>query len=289
MKYNLPKDYYSTYLKKLEAVTADDVLAMSKKYIKPDKSYIVVVGNQDDVVGNLRKLNVAGGMQYFDNQGNKVEAPKRSIVGMNGQQVVDNYIKAIGGKQAVANIKTLKTVAEGSIQGQPMKMTFVSTVNDQAKMKVEAGGMVMQKIIYSKGAGVQEAMGQKQPLGEAEIEGMKESGLPVKEAHFEEMGVKLVLKSIEVLDGVEAYKVIATSPSGKETTYYFDADTGLKIQEMTSAAGMTVTSKFTDYKEVDGVKFPHKLTQLGVAPIPLVLVVKEIKVNVPLAEDEFKF
>ena len=289
MKYNLPKDYYATYLKKLSAVNADDVLAMSKKYIKPDKAYVVVVGNQDDVVSGLRKLNMPGGVQYFDNQGNKVEPPKRSIAGMSAQQVVDNYIKAIGGKDAVAKVKTLKTIAEGSIQGQPMKMTFLSTVNDQAKMKVEAGGMVMQKIIYSKGAGIQEAMGQKQPLGEAEIENMKESGVPVKEAQFAKMGVKLALKSIEVLDGKEAYKVLVTSPSGRETTYYFDADTGLKLQEMTSQGGLTVTSKFDDYKEVDGVKFSQKLTQLGVAPFPLEFKVTEMKVNVPLAEDEFKY
>jgi len=289
MKYNLPKDYYATYLKKLGAVTADDVLAMSRKYIKPNQSYIVVVGNQDDVIDNLRKIAPEGGMQYFDNQGNKIEPPKRSIAGMSAQQVIDNYIDAIGGKDAVAKIKTLKTVAEGSIQGQPLKMTFVSTVNDQAKMKVEAGGMVMQKIVYSKGAGVQEAMGQKQPLGEAEIEGMKESGVPVKEVKFAEMGTKLVLKSVEVLDGVEAYKVLVTSPSGKETTYYFNADTGLKMQEMTSQGEMTITSKFSDYKEVDGVKFAHKLTQLGVAQFPLEFKVTEMKANVDLPEDEFKF
>ncbi len=289
MKYNLPKDYYATYLKKLGAVTSDDVLAMSRKYIKPNQSYIVVVGNQDDVVDKLRKIAPAGGVQFFDNQGNKIEPPKRSIEGMSAQQVVDNYIKAIGGKAAVAKIKTIKTIAEANIQGQPMKMTFVSTDNDQSKVLVEAGGMVMQKIIYSKGAGVQEAMGQTQPLGKEEIEGLKESGVPVKEAHFAELGIKLVLKGIEVLDGVEAYKVVATSPSGKETTYYFNADTGLKMQEMTSKGGMTITSKYEDYKEVDGVKFAYKLTQLGVAPFPLEFKVTEIKTNLPLAEDEFKF
>jgi len=287
MKYNLPKDYYATYLKKLEAVTAEDVLEMSKKYIKPSNSYIIVVGNQDDVVANLKRIAPAGGVHYFDSQGSKVEPPKRSIAGMTAQQVVDNYIQAIGGKDAVAKIKTIRSVAEGNIQGQPMKMTFLSTIYDQSKMEVSAGGMVMQKIIYSKGAGIQEAMGQKQPLGETEIEGMKESGVPIKEARFAEMGIKLALKSIEVVDGVEAYKVLATSPSGKETTYYFNADTGLKMQEMTSQAGMTVTSKYEDYKEVDGVKFSHKLTQLGVAPFPLEFKVTELKTNVILDEDAF--
>lgn len=288
MKYHLPKDYYATYLQKLSAVTADDVLAMSKKYIKPNEAFVVVVGNQDDVVGKLKGLGLAGGMQYFDAKGNKIEPPKRSIAGVTAQSVLDNYIKAIGGKAAVDKIKNIKTVAKGSVQGQPMMMTFVSTVNDQAKMEVSVGGMVMQKIVYSDGKGVQEAMGQKAPLGASEIAGMQESGVPVKEAMFDKLGIKLELKGVEVIDGVEAYKVLATNAVGKKTTIYFNADTGLKMQEVSAEQGMTITSKFSDYKVVNGVKFPHKLVQLGAAPFPLEFTVSEIKTNLPLTADDFK-
>ncbi len=288
MMYHLPKDYYATYLKRLSAVTEDDVLAMSKKYIKPDKAYYIVVGNQDDVVAGLEKLGMPGGVQYFDNQGNKIDPPKRSITGMTAQQVIDAYLKAIGGKDAVKKIKNAKIVAEGNIQGQPMMMTFVNTTDDQAKMELSVNGMLMQKIIYNHNAGLQEAMGQKQPLSGGDLDGMKENGVPVKEVMFDVLGVKTVLKGVEILDGVEAYKIIATNPSGKETSLYYDANTGLKLQEMTTSHGMTITSKFGDYKEVEGVKFPYKLTQLGAAAVPLEFKVKEVKTNIALKADDFK-
>ncbi|NPA37775.1 MAG: insulinase family protein, partial [Chlorobi bacterium] len=44
-KYNLPDDYYKTYLQKLAAVTPDDVQAMAKKYIQPNHAVILAVGD----------------------------------------------------------------------------------------------------------------------------------------------------------------------------------------------------------------------------------------------------
>jgi predicted Zn-dependent peptidase len=53
-KYGLPKDYYETYLQKLNAITAADVQALAKKIIRPKNCYITVVGNKEIA----EKLNV---------------------------------------------------------------------------------------------------------------------------------------------------------------------------------------------------------------------------------------
>ncbi|WP_316834912.1 pitrilysin family protein [Pedobacter nutrimenti] len=52
---NLPKDFYRTYLQKLNAVTADDVLRVSKKYFSYDNARIVIVGKTDDFLPGLIK------------------------------------------------------------------------------------------------------------------------------------------------------------------------------------------------------------------------------------------
>ncbi len=287
MKYNLPKDYYANYLRKLSAVTPEDVLAMSKKYIKPEQAYIVVVGNQDKVIKSMKGMAPAGGVNFYDINGDKVEAPKRSIVGLTAQKVIDDYILAIGGADAVHKVKNIKSVFEASMQGQTIKLETVSSVDDRALVTVSMGGNVMQKIVYANGKGVQEAMGQKMPMSENEITGMKEKIYPVKEAVFDKLGVKMELKGIENLDGKEAYKVITTAPSGKVITVYFDADTGLKLQEMLSEQGMNIVSKFSDYKAVNGVKFPFTISQTGMAPMPIVFKAKSMEANVTLKDDDF--
>lgn len=52
---DLPKDFYQTYLQKVNAVTADDVLRVSKKYFSYDQARIVIVGKQDQFVPGLTK------------------------------------------------------------------------------------------------------------------------------------------------------------------------------------------------------------------------------------------
>lgn len=53
---NLPKDFYRTYLQKINAVTADDILRVSKKYFGYDDARIVIVGNQEKFVPGLKKM-----------------------------------------------------------------------------------------------------------------------------------------------------------------------------------------------------------------------------------------
>jgi zinc protease len=54
-----PLDYYQTYLDKIRAVTADDILRVAKKYLKPEELTIFVVGKSADLdkpLGDLGKV-----------------------------------------------------------------------------------------------------------------------------------------------------------------------------------------------------------------------------------------
>ncbi|MBS0028176.1 M16 family metallopeptidase [Chitinophaga sp. 22321] len=61
---NLSKDYYCTYLQKVNAVTADDVLRVSGKYFNYNNMRIIVTGRAEDVLSGLRKLGYA--VKQFD-------------------------------------------------------------------------------------------------------------------------------------------------------------------------------------------------------------------------------
>jgi len=60
----LPKDFYRTYLQKINAVTADDVLRVSKKYFGYDDVRVVIVGKQEVILPGLKKLPYA--VNLFD-------------------------------------------------------------------------------------------------------------------------------------------------------------------------------------------------------------------------------
>jgi len=51
---DLPKDFYRTYLQKINAVTPEDILRVSKKYFSADNAKIVIVGKAEKFVPGLK-------------------------------------------------------------------------------------------------------------------------------------------------------------------------------------------------------------------------------------------
>ena len=56
--YRLPNDYFSTYVQKIQAVTAADVERVAQKYIAPGKFAVVVVGDLKTIEPKIQALNL---------------------------------------------------------------------------------------------------------------------------------------------------------------------------------------------------------------------------------------
>lgn len=70
---NLPKDFYTNYIKNISAVTVEDLQLAANKYILGDNMRIVIVGKGAEVIPGLEKLNIP--IYYFDKEGNAIEKP----------------------------------------------------------------------------------------------------------------------------------------------------------------------------------------------------------------------
>ncbi len=66
--YNLPDDYLQTYRDNINAVTAEDVGRVAKKYIEPEKMAIVIVGDGREVLAQAETF--ASEIEIFDTNGN---------------------------------------------------------------------------------------------------------------------------------------------------------------------------------------------------------------------------
>ena len=78
-----------------------------------------------------------------------------------------------------------------------------------------------------------------------------------------------------------------TLPSGSKSTLYYDRKTGLKIQELESIespqGNVTSTTRYLDYKEVNGIKIPHTLSQIQGA-MSFKFELQKVEIN-PVIED----
>ncbi|MFI5211632.1 MAG: M16 family metallopeptidase, partial [Ignavibacteria bacterium] len=53
--YNLPRDYYNSYISSINSLTKQDILNAAKKYIHPDKLFIVVSGDAKAIEEKMKK------------------------------------------------------------------------------------------------------------------------------------------------------------------------------------------------------------------------------------------
>lgn len=280
----LPADFYENYIKNINAVTADDVLRVAKKYFLADNLRIVVVSKAADVLPGLEKLNIP--IFYFDKNGNKVEKPvaKTASADVTAKSVLEKYLTAIGGQKAVADVKTIMTKSSGTIQGTALELTTKVSAENKMAVEMKAMGMTMMKQVVNATGGYMVQQGQRKDFTADELKDMKASAYP-----FEELNLlndsSITLGGVENINGADAYAV----KNGK-TTYFYDVKSGLKVAEAKEmeqmGQKMTQTTNYADYKEVKGVKVPHKTTlNIGVE---LEMTTSEVKINEGVSEEDFK-
>jgi len=289
-RYKMPKDYYTNYLKNLNAVTAADVQAVSKKYITPSNANIIVVGSEEMAA----KLEKFGKVEMLDNYGRP--AAKTTAVaapaGITAKEVLKKYNDAIGGDKAINGIKDIKTVHTAELQpGMTLSVIEMKKAPGKYKEAVEMMGAVQQKTVLDGAKGYVEAQGQKQPLEGEELEITKERSDIQSNLHPEKFYKNMELKGIEKADGKDVYVVEFTNNNDKKSKQYFDVTTGYLVKRVVSQEEATITFDFSDYKEVpgaNGYKMPYSMKIIGLAPIPVNTVLKTVEINKGIADTEFQ-
>ncbi|MGB3469062.1 MAG: pitrilysin family protein, partial [Cyclobacteriaceae bacterium] len=137
----LADDYYANYLKKVQAVTKEDIQRVAKKYLKPDNLYITVVGKASDIGDKLKKF---GEVRYFDLDGNEYDPTKEKLPeGVTAATVIENYIKALGGRNAIDEISSVKMLMTANAMGNNLEKTQIKTRGGKFYSSVMMGGNVM--------------------------------------------------------------------------------------------------------------------------------------------------
>lgn len=288
---NLPADFYKNYLEKINAVTIEDVQNAANKYFMADQSRIIVVGKGSDVLSNLEKTGIP--INYYDKYANEVPKPEFSKPipeGVTAQSVIDNYIKAVGGKEKATLVKTLHKTADVSIKGVPVTLTaeIKEMAPNKQSMEMTAQGMgVIMKQKFDGENGYLEQQGMKKELTPEEIAEKKNSETIFPELHYKD--AQITLESMTSIEDKDVYKVkvmLGDKPSHR----YYSVESGLLVREesTTEAQGKQVTSivDYSDYASVNDVKIPHNLSIMA-GPQNISMKITSIKVNEGVSDADF--
>lgn len=288
---NLPSDYYANYLKNVAAVSENDIKTMASKYIRPMNAYILVVGNKEEVADDLKKLSPTGQITFLDNQGNVVvETLKPMPAGVTTQSVINSYINAIGGIENIKKVNNIKSVMSAEMMGRAISIEVTAAIPNKYLLEMKMGEMVVQKQVYDGSKGMESGM-----QGSRELEGDDLASLALEaqifpELNYEKENFILELKGIDKVSGEEVYVMDITNPLGDKMTNYYSVNTGLLIQsettEETPQGAFVATKKLSNYKEVNGVKFPYSIKQ-SFGPQTFDMKMESMEVNAKLAKGVF--
>ena len=287
----LPADFYTTYLQKINAVSIEDIQRVTQKYFHLDKARIFVTGKGSEVLENLEKASPLGTtlrIRFYDKYGNEVERPNYDAAlpeGIDAASVLNDYLEAIGGKAKAESIRSKREVASGSMQGMSLEIESKKTNQQQSAVAVKMMGNTMQKIVVNKDKGYTEAQGQHIPMGEEQL-----SAALAETAIFAELALdpaNVSLAGVVDVDGTKAYELKISA--SKSFFYAVDSHLKIKVSETQEMQGNTITQEtlIGDYKEIDGLLFPHKITQ-SFGPQKIDFITSNIELNVDFADEDFQ-
>ena len=287
VRYNLPKDYYATYLKAIESVTKDDLLAVAKKYLRPDNLNIIVVGNEE-VAEKLSVFDNNGGTEFKNAEGKEQIKLKAVPAGVTAESIVQKYMyqslsvnnKADFDKKMkkIGFVMKVQKAFVEAMNADLIMTTYAGTPNKtatQVKANMGTGLMTVQKEYFNGESGGSFVMGQGKTKFEGEeLEKKKKSNsfLFSQKNYFSDDNYTIDLMGIDEIDGKEYYKMKVSKKDSEDFSYeYYSVETGwLVIEESFSKDddGNAVSAKvmYKEYYDVKkGIMMPKKtvIDQMG--------------------------
>src|SRR5690606_23812903 len=191
--------------------------------------------------------------------------------------VLDNFMKAVGGADAVKQVKTMALTGKTSIPGAPAPITItIKKAEGKFLQDVSMEGMgSVQKQVINGDKGYMSAQGAKQNLTADEIKDAKFDLAPFAEVLLMNAS-DATITGIEAVDGKDCYVLKAG-----DSSFFYEVATGLKLAEGKEVEMMgqkaTQMTYYSDYKAVKGVKVPHRISQnVG---FDLNITVTDVKIN----------
>ncbi|MGV3630197.1 MAG: M16 family metallopeptidase [Bacteroidota bacterium] len=289
----LPKDYYQTYLQRLDAVDKAAVQKMAQMYFTATNCNIVVVGNEE-IIDKLKKFDSDGKIEFLDAFGQEIVDVKKADI--TKEQLVEKYVLAVTQsanmkevKKKLSKVKSMKQQLElknPAFPGALDMTTFYAAPNKEA-MKMEMQGMVIQKTYFNgtKGGSMNMQTGKKEMTAEEIASKNKSVGI-IPEYNYATSGMQYELTGIETVKGKDYY-VLKTNDGSGEKYDYFDTKTFMKTQSIQNEEGQETLMMFDDFKAVSGILFPHKMA-LSVGEMILDGTTKTIEMNGKIENGTFE-
>jgi hypothetical protein len=180
------------------------------------------------------------------------------------EEVVEKHVKAIGGREKLNAVKTLKMSGKFTVQGTELPTIVYFKRLNSIRHEMTFQNMTMLEVYDSKtksGWYIQPMQGDKNAQkmeSEQETEFAEEAeSLIGPLTNYKEKGQSIELIGKEDMEGTEVYKIMLTKKNKNVAYYFIDASTYMVLKESSKTKfqdkEIEAESYFSNYKTFDGV------------------------------------
>jgi len=216
-------------------------------------------------------------------------------------EIVAANLEAKGGEAAWMAVETGRMTGTMRIVGGAagaMEMPFVVEFKKPHKIRLEftmQGMTAIQAYDGETGWAIMPFMGKTEPeeMAEDQVKQLKDQAdFEGDLVNYKEKGNTVELVGKEEVDGTPAYKLKVTRADGDVDTLYLDEEyfVEFKTESTREIQGteMTMATVLGDYKEVDGLLFPHSMEMsFDGGDAQQVITIESIEIGVDLPDERF--
>jgi len=294
---NLPKDFYRTYLQKINAVTKEDIVRVSKKYMSNTRSRITIVGNGSKIIPNLARLGFA--IKKYDRYADPIIEKPNSVDNketamttdkVSAYTIIEDYLNAIGGKDEAKKVNSFSADLSLEMMGQSLSGTEKILSPYKHFIELKMGQMTIMKQVFDGIKGYQQQGPQKADLDEDEVKEAQDDKAIVQQVNYLSPDYKIEYKGTGKVGDEDTYRLQVITNSGKTRMEDYSIKTGLLLQtESTVKQGdqeMTITEEYKDYQKTGTVMFPMEIIRT-VGPQEFTIHYSNIKLNEGVSDTDF--
>jgi hypothetical protein len=220
------------------------------------------------------------------------------ISAQTAEEIINNYIKNVGGMDKIQAVKTLRRTGK-FIGGGGFEAVILEENKRQKMVRQEFSIQGLTGInAYNGQTGwkVEPWQGKKdpEPLGEEEMKQIiEDSDFDGPLVNYQQKGNRVEFVGMDQVEGTDAYKLKVTLASGDVRYYYMDTDYFVPIKidtkRMIRGAEREYETTLGDYKEVNGWYLPFSVeTNVKGSPDRQKVAYEKIEANVPIDDVRFQ-
>jgi photosynthetic reaction center cytochrome c subunit len=205
-------------------------------------------------------------------------------------QIIDNFIRALGGTAALEKISTRVETGSMKVDGKSFGVEFFDKGPDK-ELLIQHGSAGDSLTVLDSNSGWISAPGRPiRNLSGPDLEAARADADLQFALHIKDMFPEMRVEYPEAVDGHDAYVVAGNREGWPSWKFYFDEQSGLLMRVVRyaeSPLGLDPTQiDYTDYRAVDGVQIPFAWTSARTGSRSTIQIEK-IQQNVPIDDDKF--